>query len=171
MERPEPSVMCKDCNHLGYLSFECKTNDDDTEICCSLCGKTGLLAVPAANKALYCTNCKTIVSQSWCLHGHNGCSSDVYYGLWLEIDGIIPIFSTAEEANEFFIKYKAKELNNITVKPVCGCFGNCYKEKYQCPKAYNTGNPYNDYIVECCDLNCHKNIKPTWYDMINCKSK
>ena len=163
MERPKPSVICKDCNHFGYFSFECDNNDNDTEICCPLCGKTGLLDVTASNNALFCPNCKTIVSQSWCLHGHNGCTLDVYYGMWFEIDGLIPIFSTAEEANEFFIKYKAKELKNITVKPVCGCFGNCCKEKYQCPKAYNTGNPYNDYIDECCTL-YHSNLKPSWYN-------
>jgi len=171
MERPEPSVVCKDCNNLGYFSFECDNNDDDTEICCPLCGKIDLLDIPSSNTALYCSNCKTIVSQSWCLHGHNGCSLDVYYGMWFEIDGRIPIFSTASEANTFFIKFKAKELKDINIKTVCGCFGNCSEEKYQCPKAHNTGNPYNDYIIDCCNLNCHKNIKPTWYNMSKYKSK
>jgi hypothetical protein len=161
MERPKPSVICKDCNHLGYLSFECN-NNNDSEICCPLCGKTGLLDVPASKKALYCSNCKTIVANSWCLHGHNGCSLDVYYGLWFEIDGLIPIFSNAEEANKFFKKYRVEKATDIIVKTVCGCFGNCYEEKYQCPKAYNTGNPFNDYINECCDLYCH-DVKPTWY--------
>lgn len=165
MERPKPSVVCKDCNNLGYLSFECDNNNGDTEFCCPLCGKIDLSTIPSGKTTLYCPNCKTLVSQSWCLHGHNGCSLDVYYGMWFEIDGLIPIFSNASEANTFFAKYKAKKLNVINIKPICGCFGNCYEEKYQCPKAYNTGNPFNDYIIDCCDINCHKNIKPVWYNI------
>lgn len=169
MERPQPIVICKDCNHLGYFSFESETNNnddinDETQICCPLCGKTSLLDIPASNQALFCAGCKTIVSQSWCLHGSNGCSLDVYYGMWFEIDGLIPLFSNAEEANKFFIKYKAKELD-IKVNPVCGCFGNCCEEKYQCVKAYNTGNPYQDYIVECCRL-AHTNKKPIWHNTL-----
>jgi hypothetical protein len=82
--------------------------------------------------------------------------------MWLEMeDGKIPIFSTLEEANKYFIKYKSKELKGIKAK--CGCYGNCCREKYMCPKAYNTGNPFNDYIVECCSIN-HTNTKPKWYN-------
>jgi len=160
MERPEPTVICKDCNNLGYFVFECDNGNGDTEFCCPLCGKTGLTDIPASNIASYCSNCKTIVSKSWCLHGHNGCSFNVYYGRWFESDRLVPIFSTLEDANEFFIKYKAKELLNVIV--VCGCFGKCFEEKYQCPKAYNTGNPFNDYYEECCTL-AHCNKKPVWH--------
>lgn len=165
IRRPEPSVVCTDCNSLGYLSFLCNTDDNhDTDFCCPLCGKTCLIDIPTSEQALYCTNCKTIAAKSWCLHGHNGCSFDVYYGMWFEIDGMIPIFSTCEEAEKFFIDYKAKKLN-VNVELVCGCFGNCCEQKYQCPKAYNTGNPYHDHIVECCNLSHCKNVKPAWYNI------
>lgn len=166
MERPNPSVVCKDCNYVGYLSYEKYNNnneDYDVDFCCPLCGKISLLDISASNSALYCVNCKTIVSQSWCVHGHNGCTQDVHYGLWFEIDNLIPTFSTVEDANKFFIKYKAKELKNTIIKLVCGCYGNCCERKYQCPKAYNTNNSFNDYITECCTL-YQSNTRPIWFN-------
>lgn len=101
IEQVKPTVICKYCNNLGYFSYECDNDNKDTEICCPLCKKINLLDIVSSNSALYCSNCKTIVSQSWCMRGHNGCSFDVHYGMWFEIDGFIPIF-----ANVFLLNIK-----------------------------------------------------------------
>lgn len=150
--RTDPAVVCKDCNCVGYFMY---MDDDNDKICCPLCGKFELNNLESSESAKYCNCCRTVVWKSWCIHGHNGCDKNVYYGMWFETNKFIPTFEMIHDANAFVLTYKLTRPDNTVV---CGCTGHCDETLHQCTYAYNTGNPFHDYITECCNISYCKLI-------------
>ena len=159
IEIPKNGTPCRDCKTKGFFSYY-----SDEQLVCPLCGynededededdtdtDTDTLKKILGRNVNYCSNCN-ILYKIKCQHGSNGCSMDTWYGSFIQefeyndkLYRGMPQFDDISECLKFpFSK----------IKWLCMCNNRCTDSKFQCKKAYNTNNPYNNYINCCCSNN------------------